>query len=85
MRQAVTTALRHYVRNRVIRKRLPSDLGGSAVFCSPDALLSTWKARLAVPQARNLFDWVRWFVRTGQNVWGVGANLPAPMMSQRRD
>ncbi len=67
-------ALRWVARNRVIRKRLPSDLGGGVLFCSPDALLSVWRPGWQSEQTLNLFEWARRFVGPGQVVWDVGAN-----------
>jgi FkbM family methyltransferase len=66
--------LRSVSRNRVIRKRLPDDLGGGVMFCSPDALLSMWKPGWRSEQAINLFAWARRFVKAGDVVWDVGAN-----------
>ena len=74
VKRALTAALRSYSRNKVIRKRLPGDLGGGLVFCSPDALLSTWKPGWQSHQALNLFEWARRFVKPGDVVWDVGAN-----------
>ena len=68
------SALRSVARDRVIRKRLPSDLGGGVLFCSPDALLSTWKPGWRSEQTLNLFQWARRFVAPGQVVWDIGAN-----------
>jgi FkbM family methyltransferase len=66
--------LRTLARNRVIRKRLPADVGGGVIFCSPDALLSTWKPGWQSDQALHLFEWVRRFVSRGDVVWDIGAN-----------
>ncbi len=66
--------VRALARNRVVRKRLPSDLGGSIVYCSPDALLSMWKPGWRSAQAINLFAWARRFVEPSQVVWDIGAN-----------
>lgn len=66
--------LRAVARNRVVRKRLPPDLGGGIVYCSPDALLSMWKPGWQSEQAVNLFDWARRFVKPGHVVWDIGAN-----------
>lgn len=74
MRAAASAVLRSYGRDRIIRKRLPPDLGGGVVFCSPDALLSTWKPGWRGEQARHLFDWARWYVKPGDVIWDLGAN-----------
>lgn len=66
--------LRHWSRGRVICKRLPLDLGGRRLFCSPDALLSMWKPGWNAGNARSLFDWVRAYIRPGMKVWDIGAN-----------
>ena len=66
--------LRAAARNRVIRKRLPADLGGAPVFCSPDALLSLWKPGWRSEQATALFAWARRFINRGEVVWDIGAN-----------
>jgi len=73
-RSAATKVLRSYARDRVIRKRLPSDLGGGTIFCSPDAMLSTWLPGWKSTQALHLFDWARHLVRAGEVVWDIGAN-----------
>jgi len=66
--------LRAIARNRVVRKRLPSDLGGGIVYCSPDALLSMWKPGWQSDQAVQLFDWAHRFVKSGFVVWDIGAS-----------
>jgi FkbM family methyltransferase len=58
----------------VIRKTLPADFGGGPVFCSPDALLSTWKPGWRSRQVLHLFNWARRYVRGGDVVWDIGAN-----------
>jgi FkbM family methyltransferase len=71
--KAAKVFLRALSRKRIIRKRLPSDLGGGLVFCSPDALLSMWKPGWQ-GQTENLFGWVRRFVKPDDVIWDVGAN-----------
>ena len=44
------------------------------MFCSPDAMLSTWKPGWQSPQTVNLFDWARRYVKPGQVIWDIGAN-----------
>ena len=60
-------------RNRVVKRRLPANLGGRAFYASPDAALRYW-----LP-GRNydplLFDVARKLVRPGMKVWDVGANV----------
>lgn len=74
VRGGLTSVLRSWSRDKVVRKRLPEDLGGGLIFCSPDALLSTWKPGWQSTQALNLFEWARRFVKPGDVVWDVGAN-----------
>jgi len=66
--------LRKLSRNRVLSKRLPRDLGNGRVYCSPEALLSTWKPGWQSRQAQGLFEWARRYVEPGMCVWDVGAN-----------
>lgn len=55
-------------------RRLPSDLGSSPVYVSPrsDIRLLSWNL---TPAAGDLFTIVRRFVRAGDDVWDIGANL----------
>ena len=66
--------LRAVGRNRVVRKRLPRDLGGGLVYCSPDALLSMWTPGWQSEQVLHLFEWAHRFVKPGYVVWDIGAN-----------
>ena len=67
--------LRSATRGWVFRKKLPKDLGGQTVFCTPEAMLATLRPGWAGNhQALGLFDWVRRFVNPGMMVWDVGAN-----------
>jgi FkbM family methyltransferase len=61
-------------RNVVLERRLPQRFGGSEIYVSPDASLKLWKRDLyqADPQ---MFDWASEFVREGDVVWDVGANV----------
>jgi len=70
----VAGLFRKACRNRVIRKRMPADLGGHRVFCSPDAMLSMLKPGWRSDQARHLFRWARLLVGEGDVVWDIGAN-----------
>ncbi len=65
--------LRAFSRERVIQKRMPIDMGGRPVFCSPDALLSMWKPGWP-DHAVQLFDWAHRYVKPGYVVWDIGAN-----------
>ncbi|QVL50085.1 MAG: FkbM family methyltransferase [Thiocapsa sp.] len=70
----IRAVLRRLGRNKTIWKRLPPDLGGGRVCCSPEALLSVWKPGWQSKQALVLFDWARRYVRPGMHVWDVGAH-----------
>lgn len=72
--QILRRLLRGLSQNVVIRKRLPSSLGGGVVFCSPASMLSIWKPGWRSKQALGLLDWARRFVRRDMCVWDVGAN-----------
>lgn len=60
-------------RNRVVKRRLPTNLGGRAFYASPDAALRYW-----LP-GRNydplLLDVARKLVKPTMKVWDVGANV----------
>lgn len=66
--------LRKFSRNKVLTKRLPKDLGNGRIYCSPEALLSTWKPGWQSRQAQGLLQWVRRYVEPGMCVWDLGAN-----------
>lgn len=70
----IRRTIRRLSRNRVLRKRLPAEFGGTSLFCSPEAMLSMWKPGWGSDQAVDLFEWVRRFVIPGENVWDLGAN-----------
>jgi FkbM family methyltransferase len=74
VRDGIKAVVRSFARNRVIKKRLPADLGGAVMFCSPDALLSTWEPGWQSEQALHLFEWARRYVKPGHVVWDIGAN-----------
>ncbi len=74
MHKSLRSLLRLLSRNRVLRKRLPADLGSGLVYCSPEALLSVWKPAWQSQQAQGLLRWARRFVTPGMNVWDLGAN-----------
>ena len=61
-------------RHLVIPRRLPRDLGGARVYVSPGARLSVLQPRIERADTE-LFRWARRFVRRGDTVWDVGANL----------
>ena len=60
-------------RNRVVKRRLPQDLGGGTFYASPDAALRYW-----LPWGEYdplLIDVARKLVKPGMTVWDVGANV----------
>jgi FkbM family methyltransferase len=67
----IRTVVERLSRNRVIRRRLPADLGRGVIYVSPDSSLSYWRPRLQ----SDLFDFAREFVKPGDVVWDVGANV----------
>jgi FkbM family methyltransferase len=69
--QAIRATAERLSRNVVLRRRLPSDLGGGKLFVSPGSSLSFWKRGLS----SDLFDFAREFVKPGAVVWDVGANV----------
>lgn len=66
--------LERVVRNRVLRRRLPRDLGGGRLYVSPDAALKYLMPRLGEAEAE-LLGQARSLVRRGMSVWDVGANI----------
>ncbi|HXO22262.1 MAG TPA: FkbM family methyltransferase [Thermoanaerobaculia bacterium] len=61
-------------RNRVLRRRLPADLGGHTLFVSPDSAMSFWRRDLGRVDPL-LFRLARELVRPGATVWDIGANV----------
>lgn len=64
------------VRNRVLRRRLPSQFGYRTIFVSPDSALSYAKLNWT-GSFSSLFDAVSKYVLPGENVWDIGANVGA--------
>jgi FkbM family methyltransferase len=58
-------------RNQVLSRHLPKDLNSAPIYVSPDASLSQWSPRLK----SDLFDLAREFVRPGDTIWDIGANV----------
>jgi len=58
-------------RDRIIRRRLPPEHGGSLLFVSPDSCLSLLRPKLT----SDLFDFAKEFVKPGDVVWDIGANV----------
>lgn len=61
-------------RNIILRQRLPSRVGGGVVFVSPDSALRYWRWDLE-KATKELFDFAAEFVKEGDTVWDVGANV----------
>lgn len=68
------TATEHFSRNIVLKRRLPSRVGGERIYVSPDASLKLWRWNLDKVEPR-LFNWAQEFVHEGDVVWDVGANV----------
>jgi FkbM family methyltransferase len=68
------SALERLSRNRVVRRRLPRDLGGQEMLVSPDAAMKLWRRDLGKTDPL-LFRLARELVRPGWTVWDVGANV----------
>jgi FkbM family methyltransferase len=68
------SALERFSRNRIVRRRLPSDLGGQELLVSPDAAMKLWRRDLGQTDPL-LFQLARELVRPGWTVWDVGANV----------
>lgn len=71
MNVAIRTPLERLSRNVSFRRHLPSDLGAVPIIVTPSAALSFWKPRLS----SDLFDFAREFVKPGNVVWDLGANV----------
>jgi FkbM family methyltransferase len=61
-------------RGMILRRRLPSRLGGDTVLVSPDSALRFWRWNLD-KCAKSLFDFAEEFVKPGDVVWDLGANI----------
>lgn len=53
---------------------MPRDFGGGSIYVSPDASLKFWKPNIRKADPA-LFDWASEFVRPGDIVWDIGANV----------
>jgi len=65
---------RKLLRNVVFRRRLPRDIGSRAIYVTPASALGVLKPSLARFDPR-LFHLVREYVKPGNIVWDVGANM----------
>ncbi len=70
----IRSLLEKLSRGRVLRRRLPSEHGGHALYVSPDAALKLWRRDLAQVDPL-LLQWARDLVNPGATVWDVGANV----------
>lgn len=61
-------------RGRIVRRRLPPEHGGHALFVSPDAALRLWRRDLAAMDPL-LLRLAAELIRPGDTVWDVGANV----------
>ena len=61
-------------RGTVLQRRLPMRSGGDRVYVSPDAALQYWKWNLETG-SKLLFDFAEQYVRPGDVVWDIGANV----------
>lgn len=61
-------------RGRVLRRRLPPDLGGHTLYVTPDSALKLWRRDLWRADPLLLSVAVE-LVRPGDTVWDVGANV----------
>jgi FkbM family methyltransferase len=68
------TLLERISRNIVLRRCLPPRLGGDPVFVSPDSALRYWYWDLDTA-SKDLFSFAEEFVKPGDVVWDVGANV----------
>jgi FkbM family methyltransferase len=68
------TLLERLSRDRVIRRRLPSELGGHTLLVSPDSALRFWRRDLERVDPL-LLGLARELVRSGSTVWDIGANV----------
>ena len=60
-------------RDRVLRRRMPADLGGGPIYVSPDAMLKYWRHDVAASDPE-LLGAAKQFIRPGMTVWDIGAN-----------
>ncbi len=70
----IRSLLERWSRGRVVRRRLPAELGGHALFVSPDAALKLWRHDLRQTDPL-LLGLAAELVRPGDTVWDIGANV----------
>lgn len=61
-------------RGRIVRRRLPAEHGGHALFVSPDAALRLWRRDLGAMDPL-LLRLAAELTRPGDTVWDIGANV----------
>ncbi len=61
-------------RGRVLKRRLPPDLGGGRLYVTPDAALRFWRKDLGMVDPA-LLNAARELVKPGDVVWDIGANV----------
>jgi FkbM family methyltransferase len=61
-------------RGIVLKRRLPPEFSGAPLLVSPEAALAFWRRDLSKVDPF-LLSMVRELVRTGMNVWDIGANV----------
>jgi FkbM family methyltransferase len=66
--------LERFSRERVVRRRLPPEHGGHALWVSPDAALKLWRRDLRQSDPL-LLGLAAELVRPGDTVWDIGANV----------
>lgn len=70
----IRALVERFSRNRIIRRRMPADLGSREIYVSPDSALSFWKRDLS-SVAPELFSLARRLVKPNDVVWDIGANV----------
>lgn len=65
------TVLERASRGKILKRKLPSDFGSGTIYVSPDAALSFLKPTLK----SDLFEFAQEFVKPGDTVWDIGANV----------
>jgi FkbM family methyltransferase len=70
----IRTIAERLSRKVILKRKLPSRLGGESIFVSPDASLKFWRRNLNKADYL-LFDWATEFVSPGSVVWDIGANV----------
>jgi FkbM family methyltransferase len=68
------TVFERLSRKVILKRRLPSRVGGEYVYVSPDASLKFWRRNLNKTD-QLLFDWAIEFVSPGDVIWDIGANV----------